>query len=207
MKQRSKVQAVPVALAGVSAALAFILLACGADVPMTPQETSRVTLGESVAAASSPEAASNPETASSPEAASGPETASSPEAESSPEAASGAAESGGEIGADDLVVIARTSGGTTRLEAQAIIVRRDSLETAEVEFDVRDARGTVESRPLIVVDGVIIGRGVEDGQFDIEALDIESIEIIRGNAASQLYGSRAVDGVINIRTVRPNSGN
>jgi outer membrane receptor protein involved in Fe transport len=177
MKQRSKVQAVPVALAGVSAALAFILLACGADVPMTPQETSRVTLGESVAAASSPEAAS------------------------------GAAESGGEIGADDLVVIARTSGGTTRLEAQAIIVRRDSLETAEVEFDVRDARGTVESRPLIVVDGVIIGRGVEDGQFDIEALDIESIEIIRGNAASQLYGSRAVDGVINIRTVRPNSGN
>jgi TonB-linked SusC/RagA family outer membrane protein len=54
--------------------------------------------------------------------------------------------------------------------------------------------------PLIVVDGVILGTGV--GTANLESADIESIEVIKGAAASSLYGSRAAAGVISIRTAR-----
>jgi TonB-linked SusC/RagA family outer membrane protein len=53
--------------------------------------------------------------------------------------------------------------------------------------------------PLIVVDGIILGG---TSTVDIEAMDIESIEVIRGAAASSLYGSRAASGVIAITTAR-----
>jgi len=54
------------------------------------------------------------------------------------------------------------------------------------------------SEPLYIVDGVVLGAN----QVDIDALDIESIEIVKGAAASSLYGSRAQSGVINITTQR-----
>jgi TonB-dependent SusC/RagA subfamily outer membrane receptor len=60
-------------------------------------------------------------------------------------------------------------------------------------------RGT--GAPLIVVDGVILG-GENQSTTDIESLDIESFEVIRGAAASSLYGSRAAAGVIAITTRR-----
>jgi TonB-dependent SusC/RagA subfamily outer membrane receptor len=59
--------------------------------------------------------------------------------------------------------------------------------------------------PLIVVDGVILGGSGVISTTDIEALDIESMEIIRGAAASSLYGSRASAGVISITTARGTS--
>ncbi|HEX7241370.1 MAG TPA: SusC/RagA family TonB-linked outer membrane protein, partial [Longimicrobiaceae bacterium] len=52
--------------------------------------------------------------------------------------------------------------------------------------------------PLYVVDGVILG----SNPADIAALDIESIEVVKGAAAASLYGSRAANGVIQIRTAR-----
>jgi TonB-dependent SusC/RagA subfamily outer membrane receptor len=52
--------------------------------------------------------------------------------------------------------------------------------------------------PLIVVDGVILGSNTTN----IDALDIESMEVIKGAAASSLYGSRANAGVIAITTKR-----
>jgi TonB-linked SusC/RagA family outer membrane protein len=52
--------------------------------------------------------------------------------------------------------------------------------------------------PLFIVDGVILGASVAD----IDALDIEDVEIIKGAAAASMYGSRAAAGVINIRTRR-----
>jgi len=61
------------------------------------------------------------------------------------------------------------------------------------------------SSPLIVVDGVILGGSGTISTSDIEAMDIESIEVIRGAAASSLYGSRAASGVIAITTARGNS--
>lgn len=52
--------------------------------------------------------------------------------------------------------------------------------------------------PLIVVDGVILS----SNQADLNSLDIESIEVVKGAAGASLYGSRAASGVIQIRTAR-----
>jgi TonB-linked SusC/RagA family outer membrane protein len=57
--------------------------------------------------------------------------------------------------------------------------------------------------PLVVVDGVILGGVIGDANTTgIEGMDIESMEVIRGAAASSLYGSRAAAGVIAITTAR-----
>ena len=52
--------------------------------------------------------------------------------------------------------------------------------------------------PLYVVDGVILG----ESTVDVDALDIENIEVVKGAAAAALYGSRAANGVISIQTKR-----
>ncbi len=57
---------------------------------------------------------------------------------------------------------------------------------------------TGNNSPLYIVDGVILGAS----SVDVESLDIESIEVVKGAAAASLYGSRAANGVINIRTKR-----
>lgn len=54
------------------------------------------------------------------------------------------------------------------------------------------------SQPLFIVDGVILGAD----QVDIGSLDVENIEIVKGAAASSLYGSRAQNGVVQITTKR-----
>jgi TonB-linked SusC/RagA family outer membrane protein len=70
-------------------------------------------------------------------------------------------------------------------------------------FTPGNAGGTLGTgAPLIVVDGVILGGGGTPSTLDIEGADIESIEVIRGAAASSLYGSRAASGVIAITTAR-----
>lgn len=50
--------------------------------------------------------------------------------------------------------------------------------------------------PLYIVDGVISQGGIAD----INPQDIENIEVVKGAAASSLYGSRAGNGVIQITT-------
>ncbi|MBO6575387.1 MAG: SusC/RagA family TonB-linked outer membrane protein [Rhodothermales bacterium] len=57
---------------------------------------------------------------------------------------------------------------------------------------------TGSSAPMYIVDGVILTGGLAD----IDALDIESIEVVKGAAASSLYGARAQNGVIQITTKR-----
>ena len=56
--------------------------------------------------------------------------------------------------------------------------------------------------PLVVVDGVIQSTAFGAASADLESIDIESVEIIKGAAAASLYGSRAQSGVIQIRTKR-----
>ncbi len=56
--------------------------------------------------------------------------------------------------------------------------------------------------PLYIVDGVILGSSIAD----INPADIESVEVVKGAAASSLYGSRAGAGVIQIRTKRGRAG-
>jgi TonB-linked SusC/RagA family outer membrane protein len=52
--------------------------------------------------------------------------------------------------------------------------------------------------PLIIVDGVI----TDNTLADIASLDVESIELVKGAAGASLYGSRAQNGVVQIRTKR-----
>ena len=56
--------------------------------------------------------------------------------------------------------------------------------------------------PLIVVDGVILSQSFSGSSADLESMDIESVEVVKGAAAASLYGSRAASGVIQIRTRR-----
>lgn len=55
--------------------------------------------------------------------------------------------------------------------------------------------------PLLIVDGVIVGGGIADLNTD----DIDSFEIVKGAAASALYGSTAGNGVIVVTTKRGSS--
>ncbi|TPE44041.1 SusC/RagA family TonB-linked outer membrane protein [Pontibacter mangrovi] len=57
------------------------------------------------------------------------------------------------------------------------------------------------SNPLVIVDGVLTTGGLAD----INVQDIQSMEVLKGAAASSLYGSRAANGVISIITKRGNS--
>ena len=57
------------------------------------------------------------------------------------------------------------------------------------------------SAPLILVDGVI----TKSSLSDIDANDIESIEVLKGAAAASFYGSDAANGVVNITTKRGRS--
>lgn len=56
--------------------------------------------------------------------------------------------------------------------------------------------------PLFIVDGVLLGSSLAD----INPADIESVEIVKGAAASSLYGSQAGAGVIQITTKRGKGG-
>jgi TonB-linked SusC/RagA family outer membrane protein len=52
--------------------------------------------------------------------------------------------------------------------------------------------------PLIIVDGIVLGSDIAD----LNPADIESVEVVKGAAASTLFGSRAAAGVIQITTRR-----
>ena len=76
---------------------------------------------------------------------------------------------------------------------------------------------SANNQPLIVVDGMPlenepgltnIGRGVDWGSAinNINAQDIESVDILKGPTASALYGSRGANGVVLITTKRGKKG-
>ncbi|MGH2347888.1 MAG: SusC/RagA family TonB-linked outer membrane protein [bacterium] len=57
------------------------------------------------------------------------------------------------------------------------------------------------NQPLIAVDGTILGT-TGGTTADLNGLDIENLEVVKGAAAASLYGSRAQAGVIQIWTKR-----
>ena len=57
--------------------------------------------------------------------------------------------------------------------------------------------------PLIIIDDVIMNVGV---LTELGGMDIESIEVVKGAAGASLYGTRAANGVITIRTKRGLTG-
>ena len=52
------------------------------------------------------------------------------------------------------------------------------------------------TEPLYVVDGLVLN----GSPGDIEDLDIERLEVLRGERATAAYGPRGADGVVRITT-------
>jgi len=83
--------------------------------------------------------------------------------------------------------------------AGAALVRGSGQPGEPTSIRLRGATSiTGANDPLIIVDGVILGASM----VDIDALDLESIEVVKGAAAASLYGARAANGVIHYRTRR-----
>ncbi len=59
-----------------------------------------------------------------------------------------------------------------------------------------------DNGPLFVIDGIMLNETQQVTTQDIETMNIESLEVIKGAAAAALYGSRAAGGVIAIKTKR-----
>ena len=87
--------------------------------------------------------------------------------------------------------------------AGAQIVRASGAPGSGVFIQLRTPVSQFRANtPLFVVDGVFLNSTQAVTTQDIEALDIETIEVIKGAAAAALYGSRAAGGVISITTAR-----
>ncbi|MBE0664038.1 MAG: SusC/RagA family TonB-linked outer membrane protein [Bacteroidales bacterium] len=85
---------------------------------------------------------------------------------------------------------------------------------ASTQFQIRGARSfTGNNTPLYVIDGMpiastpaystgnsVTGSDISNRAIDINPADIESIDILKGQAAAALYGIRASNGVIIITT-------
>ena len=110
-------------------------------------------------------------------------------------------------GADDLmdVSIAAVQDGELGIRAEGITVNgpdavllRDRDVTVLTADQVNLRRIQEQGpAPMVIVDGVIMA---SPAGVDLEALDIVSVEVVKGAAAAQLYGSRAANGVINVTT-------
>ncbi len=67
---------------------------------------------------------------------------------------------------------------------------RGRMQTVVVGGDSLSVRG-VQTKPLIIVDGLEAG-----SLDDVSAADIESVTVLKDSAALRIYGSRAKDGVV-----------
>ena len=91
---------------------------------------------------------------------------------------------------------AERSANRITLRSPRVVVS-GGADTSAIGFTVSDLQ--VERKPLIIIDGVILS----DGSSFMKEMDpsrIESVEVLKGEAARDRYGSRAGDGVIMIRT-------
>lgn len=82
---------------------------------------------------------------------------------------------------------ANITSGTGRPGASAAVILRGPTSI--------NATGRGQG-PLFIVDGVILNGGLPD----LNPSDIENVEVVKGAAASSLYGARAGNGVIQITT-------
>ncbi|MBC8085532.1 MAG: TonB-dependent receptor plug domain-containing protein, partial [Hymenobacter sp.] len=102
-----------------------------------------------------------------------------------------------------------------------VVVRQSSgMPGASSQITIRGSRSfTGNNQPLYVVDGLPIesnadqsmtggvsGTDASSRALDINPADIESISILKGGAASALYGLRASNGVVVITTKRGKGG-
>lgn len=105
------------------------------------------------------------------------------------------------VDAERLNQVPATSVSTALAAKVSGVTIRTTSGTPGGESNIQlraDNNLNVSSDPLILVDGVII----EGNLADINVDDIQSIEVVKGAAASSLYGSRAGNGVIVVQTKR-----
>src|SRR5213592_3077633 len=79
-----------------------------------------------------------------------------------------------------------------------IRLRGATALTSPSACNVPPCASTQVPGPLIIVDGTITHHGLAD----INSEDIERVEVVKGAAASSLYGSNAANGVVQIFTKR-----
>jgi TonB-linked SusC/RagA family outer membrane protein len=107
--------------------------------------------------------------------------------------------------AEDIPVPPTTSAAGALLGkvAGVSIIRASGAPGSGVNLQLRSPVSQFNSNgPLFVVDGVFLNSTQAVTTQDVEALDIASVEVIKGAAAASLYGSRAAGGVISITTNR-----
>lgn len=120
------------------------------------------------------------------------------------------------VGGDELTQAANTNIATAlQGKVSGVEVSSSSgMPGASTKITIRGARSfTGNNAPLYIVDGTpisstadvgtgnsVTGSDYADRALDIDPNDIESINILKGQAASALYGMRASNGVIVITT-------
>lgn len=108
----------------------------------------------------------------------------------------------GQVGTEDMPVPAQNAVAALQGKVAGVNIVKGSQPGSGLDILLRTPTSiNRETQPMIVVDGVILGAS----SVDINSLDVESIEVVKGAAAASLYGSRAAAGVIQIRTRRGSS--
>lgn len=97
-----------------------------------------------------------------------------------------------------LINTVPATDASTSLRGKVAGLRVDQTEgNREGAVYLRGAKSiSGQIKPLIVIDGFVTGRPLST----INPLDIESVEVVKGAAASALYGTRGEGGVIQIIT-------
>lgn len=100
----------------------------------------------------------------------------------------------------EVAVPAMSAEGLLQAKMPGVrVTRGDAQPGGESAIMLRGPTSiTGGQQPLIIIDGVITNQTLAD----IESLDVESIEVVKGAAAASMYGSRAQAGVIQIQTKR-----
>jgi len=109
----------------------------------------------------------------------------------------------GRVSAEDLPVPATNALESIQGKIAGVSVVPQGQAGSGTEIVLRTPTSISKSNaPLIVVDGVIQTDAFGASSADLQSMDIESIEVVKGAAGASLYGARAASGVINIRTKR-----
>jgi TonB-dependent SusC/RagA subfamily outer membrane receptor len=86
------------------------------------------------------------------------------------------------------------------------VAKTDGLPGSDVSLLLRSpVTANTLTSPLVVIDGVMLSNLHDRSLQDIDALDIDRIEVIKGAAAASLYGYQGMHGVIVIQTKRGRS--
>jgi TonB-linked SusC/RagA family outer membrane protein len=108
------------------------------------------------------------------------------------------------LSAEDMPVPTTSGpGGAIQGKVAGVQIIRGVGPMADAQIQLRTPTSQFKNTsPMIIVDGLVLSSSFNLTTADINNLDIASMEVIKGAAASSLYGSRAANGVISITTNR-----